>query len=112
MTITDEKKDSGRVTPDNDAAMRDEVKRLALRMAELGISAAEDEKQFMRYIVSEKSGRGETETVERVFDKLDTKAYRELTAAIKDLWSIAQDADGGEKNGIVVLLGDAEEAAK
>ena len=98
--------------PDNDSAMREEVKRLALRMAELGISAAADEKQFMRYIISEKSGRGETETCERVFEKLDTKAYRELTAAIKDLWSIAQDAGGGEKNGIVVELGNAEDAAK
>ena len=98
---------------ENDAVMRAEVRRLALRMAELGISAAEDDMQFMRYIVSEKAGRSESETVERVFDKLDTKAYRELTAAIKDLWSIAQDADGGgNKNEIVVVLGDAGNAAK
>ena len=110
--ITDEKNESAHIAADNDTAMRAEVKRLALRMAELGISAAEDEKQFMRYIVSEKSGRGETETCERVFEKLDTKAYRELTAAIKDLWSIAQDSGDSEKNGIVVVLGAAEEAAK
>jgi len=110
LSRNDSGEDFPAMTETGDAAMREEVLRLAMRMAQLGCDAAQDKKQFMRYIVSEKSGKGETETAERVFRKLDTKAYRELTAAIKDLWSIAQGGEA-ERAGITVVLGSAEDSA-
>ena len=52
--------------------------------------AFEDEKQFHRYLVKTK---GAEELEERIFRKLDTKALKEVTAALKDLKAMLQ---GGE----------------
>ena len=46
---------------------------------DVAMEAFEDEKQFNRYIISEGIGGGATETTEREFAKVDTKALKDLT---------------------------------
>lgn len=96
-----------------DCGIRDSVLRLAGRMAELGMDALSDDRQFNRYIVSARSGKGESASEEVIYGKLDTKAFKELTGAVKDLWSVAQEADGArDDGGVRVELGEAAELAE
>lgn len=46
-------------------------------------NAMDDPEQFNRYIVQYGTGKGEFDTEERVYSKLDTKAIREMTQALK-----------------------------
>ena len=46
-------------------------------------SAVDDPKQFNRYLVQYGQGKGEFDTEERVYEKVDTKAIREMTQALK-----------------------------
>ena len=55
------------------------------------MEAFEDEKQFNRYIISEGIGGGATETTEREFAKVDTKALKDLTGVLKDLTGLMRD---------------------
>ena len=55
------------------------------------MEAFEDEKQFNRYIVSEGCGDGFSETSEKIFDKVDTKALKDLTGVLKDLTGLMRD---------------------
>lgn len=74
------------------------------RLAKIGIVASkaldramkafEDEEQFNRYIVSTSVGPGMTDMEERIYQKVDTKALKELTATIKDLTSIIRNVYG------------------
>ena len=48
------------------------------------ISAAKDPVQFNRYLVQYGSGK-DFDTEERVYDKLDTKAIKEMTQALKNI---------------------------
>ena len=76
----------------------------AERLAKIGIvanqaldrvmKAFEDDKQFNRYIVSTSVGPGMSDMEERIYDKVDTKALRELTATIKDLTAIMRNVYG------------------
>ena len=45
--------------------------------------AMSDPQQFNRYLVTKGRKGGEFETVEKVYDKVDTKAIREMTQALK-----------------------------
>lgn len=58
---------------------------------DVAMEAFEDDKQFNRYIVTEGYGPGMTETSEKVFDKVDTKALKDLTGVLKDLTSLMRD---------------------
>ena len=58
---------------------------------DVAMEAFEDEKQFNRYIVSEGSGDGFSETSEKIFDKVDTKALKDLTGVLKDLTGLMRD---------------------
>ena len=58
------------------------------------MAALQDELQFRRYVVIEGSGEGCSEATEKVFEKYDTKAMKELTAMVKDLTGILRDAYG------------------
>lgn len=76
----------------------------AERLAKIGIAANhaldvamkafEDEHQFNRYIVSTSVGPGMTDMEERIYEKLDTRALKDLTATIKDLTSIIRNVYG------------------
>ena len=58
---------------------------------DVAMEAFEDEKQFNRYIVSEGGGDGFSETSEKIFDKVDTKALKDLTGVLKDLTGLMRD---------------------
>lgn len=53
-------------------------------------SALEDEDQFYRHIVTEMSD-GESLTSERVFEKMDTKALRDVVVCLKDLTAVVRN---------------------
>lgn len=61
------------------------------RTIDVAMRAVDDERQFNRYIVSDGLGGGVTETTEREFDKIDTKALRDFTAVIKDLTGLMRE---------------------
>jgi hypothetical protein len=58
------------------------------------MAALQDELQFRRYVVIEGLGKGASKADEKVFQKYDTKAMKELTAMVKDLTGILRDAYG------------------
>lgn len=58
---------------------------------DVAMEAFEDEMQFNRYIVTEGLGGGATETTEREFAKVDTKALKDLTGVLKDLTALMRD---------------------
>lgn len=53
------------------------------RMRDIIQNAVNDPVQFNRYLVTKGRKGGEFETVEEVYDKVDTKAIREMTQALK-----------------------------
>ena len=57
----------------------------------VAVGAFEDEQQFNRYIISEGIGAGATQTEERIYAKIDTKALKDLTGVIKDLTGLMRD---------------------
>ena len=69
--------------------------------------AFDDEKQFHRYLVKTK---GAEELEERIFQKLDTKALKEVTAALKDLKAMLQGGEDGQDNQVRVVFEAGEEA--
>lgn len=58
---------------------------------DVAVEAFEDEKQFNRYIITEGIGGGATETQEREYAKVDTKALKDLTGVLKDLTALMRD---------------------
>lgn len=105
-------------------ALEKSVKKDANRMAKL-ITAADDisatiakvcrdSKQFNRHLVKNAAD----ETVERIFDKADTRALRDLSGAIKDMVGVMQalydkkdPTQEQEKGGVIVLADVDEEGA-
>lgn len=61
---------------------------------DVALSALEDKDQFRRYIVTEGSGEGVSETSEKVFNKVDAKALKDITSALRDLTALARDFYG------------------
>ena len=58
------------------------------------LRALEDDEQFKRYLVTVRQGSGVSQTEERLFDKIDTKALKELTGVLRDLTALARDFYG------------------
>ena len=50
-----------------------------------------DSEQFHRHIVTEGLGMGETKVEERQYKKVDTKAIKDLTGAIKDMVAVMRN---------------------
>jgi len=74
--------------------------------------ALKDPKQLYRYHVTEKTDRG-TETVERTFEKLDTKAAKEMTAMLRELMELLEresemQTEGREAGGVILLPAEEE----
>jgi predicted transcriptional regulator len=57
------------------------------RLSQTVLAALGDEKQFYRYVLTEKSG-GDSVTEERIFQKIDIKAVKEMTAILRELSQI------------------------
>lgn len=71
-------------------AVNDEADRLgkiitsAQRMSDVIESVLEDTDQFYRHVVQDEIG-GEKTTIEKIFEKADSKAIRDMTSALKDM---------------------------
>ena len=78
-------------------AKKQDVKRLSKlmdatgKLIDVAMRAIEDDKQFNRFIVSEGLGEGVSETTEKQFEKVDTKALKDTVAVLKDLTAMVRD---------------------
>lgn len=80
------------------------IKKEALKLADLqkaadGMGAViksviSDTQQFKRHIVKEGVGSGESRVEERVFEKYDTRAIKDITTSIKDLTAAVRNLYG------------------
>lgn len=75
----------------NRAKQIDRLMTAASRVLDHALDALDDHEQFNRHIVSEGKGEGVSVTEERVFEKMDTKAMKEVTSVIKDLAGLMRD---------------------
>lgn len=66
----------------------------------------EDPQQFHRYLVKIK---GTEEPEERIFQKLDTKALKEVTSALKELKALLRDGEEPEEKELRVVFDAGEE---
>ncbi len=57
-------------------------------------SVISDTQQFKRHIVKEGVGSGESRVEERVFEKYDTRAIKDITTSIKDLTAAVRNLYG------------------
>lgn len=79
-------------------------KKEALKLADLQMAAdgmgaliksvLSDTQQFKRHIVKEGVGSGESRVGERVFEKYDTRAIKDITTSIKDLTAAVRNLYG------------------
>ena len=63
-------------------------------LIDAALKALGDEQQFYRYIVTDGVGEGVGVTKEKIFQKLDSKALRDVTAALRDLTAMRRDLFG------------------
>lgn len=70
------------------------LQRSADRMAGVIERVVEDERQFYRHLVNAGRGPGEGGTVERIYDKVDTKALRDMVTAARDLTATVRNLYG------------------
>lgn len=64
------------------------------RLMDAATEAIKDNDQFKRWVSTEGSGEGCSEAVERVFDKRDTKAMKDMVFVLRELTGILRDAYG------------------
>ena len=63
-------------------------------LIDAALKALGDEQQFYRYIVTDFKGEGVIVTKEKIFEKLDAKALKDVTAALRDLTAMRRDLFG------------------
>lgn len=66
----------------------------------------EDQQQFHRYLVKP---RGTEEPEEQIFEKLDTKSLKEVTAALKDLKALLRQTEEEPEGSLRVVFEAGEE---
>lgn len=64
------------------------------KLLDEAMRALGDQLQFQRYVVSEGAGPGVSETVEKTFDKRDTRAMKDMAAVIRELSGLLRDHYG------------------
>lgn len=64
------------------------------QLMDAATEAIRDSDQFKRWVNTEGSGEGCSEAVERVFDKRDTRAMKDMVFVLKELTGILRDAYG------------------
>ena len=79
------------IAADNEANRLAKLIEATNRSIDFAMNALNDEQQFNRYIISEGIGAGATQTEERIYAKVDTKALKDLTSVIKDLTGLMRD---------------------
>lgn len=63
-------------------------------LIDAALKALGDENQFYRYIVTNGTGEGCSVTTEEIFEKLDAKALKDVTASLRDLLAMRRDLFG------------------
>ena len=61
------------------------------KLIDISLRAINDEQQYNRFIVSEGIGEGMSETSEKVFEKIDTRALKDTVSVLKDLTAMVRD---------------------
>lgn len=61
------------------------------KLIDISLRAINDEQQYNRFIVTEGIGEGMSETSEKIFQKVDTRALKDTVAVLKDLTSMVRD---------------------
>lgn len=74
----------------NEAERLSKLIRAEDAMEDVVVKLFSDAQQFYRHIVIDGQGHSE----ERIFDKVDTRAIRDLTGALKDLTYVRRNLDG------------------
>lgn len=72
------------------AALQD----IADRLTEKTLKLLEDEMAFNRHLIPEGMGKGVYTTNEKIYDKFDTRALRDVAASLKDLTSSVRNLYG------------------
>lgn len=70
----------------------DELLQASEQLLDAATETIRDNEQFKRWVMTEGSGEGCSEAVERVFDKRDTKAMKDMVFVLKELTGILRDA--------------------
>ena len=61
------------------------------KIIDIATKALEDSEQFNRYVVTEGAGDGFSETSEKIFEKTDTKALKDMVNIIKECTGLMRD---------------------
>ena len=61
------------------------------KVLDCALDALDDHEQFNRHIVSEGRGEGVSITEERIFEKVDTKALKDLVSVVKEATVLLRD---------------------
>ena len=72
----------------------DELLQASEKLMDAAVEAIQDNEQFKRWVMTEGCGEGTSETVEKVFDKRDTRAMKDMVFVLKELTGILRDAYG------------------
>ncbi len=72
----------------------DELLKASEKLMDAAVEAIQDNKQFKRWVTTGGCGEGASETVEKVFDKRDTRAMKDMVFVLKELTGILRDAYG------------------
>ena len=72
----------------------DELLKASEKLLDAATETIRDNEQFKRWVMTEGSGEGCSEAVEKVFDKRDTKAMKDMVFVLKELTGILRDAYG------------------
>ena len=72
----------------------DELLQASERLMDAAVEAVKDNDQFKRWISIEGCGKGCSEASEKVFDKRDTRAMKDMVFVLKELTGILRDAYG------------------
>lgn len=72
----------------------DELLKASEKLMDAAVEAVKDNDQFKRWVNIEGSGDGCSEAVEKVFDKRDTRAMKDMVFVLEKLTGILRDAYG------------------
>ena len=61
-------------------------------MLDTALQTVQDQEQFKLWIVTEDCGKGKSESSEKKFQKVDTKAMKDMVGVLKDLTGMLRDA--------------------
>ena len=70
----------------------DELLQATEAVLDTALQTVQDQEQFKRWIVTEDCGKGKSESSEKKFQKVDTKAMKDMVGVLRDLTGMLRDA--------------------